>query len=156
MIDSIKSKWWLFTILSGICMYLNPYFDLFSIFMIVVLFFDIIMFTIMKGHFYLFFKKIADKTEHTKIIKKIFNTEILFLKIGKLFTTIVMIFVILVVVKQNLDTKKIMAPYYIPVIQTNFFLQITCIILSVILIVFSFILFCFYADSYKQKLNELV
>lgn len=155
MVKKLKNKWWLFTILSGICMYLDPYFGLFSIFMIIVLFFDIIMFTIMKGHFTIFSKKIVDGTEYFTVIKSAFNKEILSFKLGKLFTTISMIFVVFVVVKQNMETKKIMAPFYISTIQTNFALRLIFILLAIISMIFSFTLFCLYTDSYKQKLNEL-
>ena len=151
MINKLKNKWWLFTILSGILMYLDPYFGLFSIFMIIVLFFDFIMFTIMKGHFNIFSKKALDGTEHIDSIKKGFSKEILFFKIGKLFTTVFMIFVMLVVVIQNIEIKKIMAPFYISAIQKNFPLQILCIVLAIASIIFSFILFWYYSDSYKKN-----
>lgn len=155
MINKLKNKWWLFTILTGICAYLDPYFGLFSIFILIVLFFDFIMFIIMNGHFNIFSKKISDRVEHINIIKKTFSKEVLSFKIGKLFTTVFMVFVMLVVVIQNIETKKIMTPFYISAVQKNFALQILCIVLAIASIIFSFILFWSYSDSYKQKLNEL-
>lgn len=155
MINKLKNKWWLFTILSGICLYNDPYFGLFSIFMILILFFDIIMSTIMIGHFNIFSKKIADKTEHLNIIKKIFNKEILSFKIGKLFTTIFTIFLVFVIFIQNLKAKEILSPYYFLAIKNSVALQLICIILALASIIFSSVLFWFYTDAYKQKLNEL-
>lgn len=155
MINKLKNKWWLFTILSGICMYLDPYFGLFSIFTIIILFFDIIYFTIIKGHFNIFSKKISDRTEHINIIKKSFRKEVLFFKIGKLFTTVFTIFVVFVIFIKNIEIQTILAPYYFSAIKNNFALQMICIVLALASIIFSFILFWFYADSYKQKLNEL-
>lgn len=155
MIDKLKNKWWLFTIISSICMYLDPYIGLFSIFMVVVLFFDIIMFTILKGHFNIFSKKIVSKSEHASTIKKIFNKEILFFKIGKIFTTLFTIFVIVVIFIENIEIQKIMAPYYFLAIEQSFFIQIIFIVLAIASIIFSCILFWMYADAYKQSLNEL-
>lgn len=109
----------------------------------------------MNGHFNIFSKKISDRVEHINIIKKTFSKEVLSFKIGKLFTTVFMVFVMLVVVIQNIETKKIMTPFYISAVQKNFALQILCIVLAIASIIFSFILFWSYSDSYKQKLNEL-
>ncbi|MBO0447554.1 hypothetical protein IGJ55_000152 [Enterococcus sp. AZ170] len=155
MMNKLKNKWWLFTILSGICLYLNPYFGLFSIVTVLILFFDIIYCILIKGHFNIFSKRIADKTEHNDTIKKVFSKEILFFKIGKLFTTVCMIFVILVIFINNIEIQKIMAPYYFLSIEQNFGIQVMLIVLAVASIIFSFILFWMYVDLYKLRLNEL-
>lgn len=109
----------------------------------------------MKGHFTIFSKKLTDKTEHIDTIKKIFSKEILFFKIGKLFTTISTIFLIVVVFINNIEIQKIMAPYYFLLIERHFSIQIIFIVLAVASIIFSFILFWMYTDGYKRSLNEL-
>ncbi|EOH95924.1 hypothetical protein UAY_03350 [Enterococcus moraviensis ATCC BAA-383] len=155
MINKLKNKWWLFTILSGICMYIDPYFGFFSIFMIVILFFDIVFFAVMKGHFNIFSKKITDSNKHIVIIKKVFNKEVLSFKLGKLFTTVFTVLSIVIIFIQNIEAKEILTPYYFSAIKNSFALQVICIILALTSIIFSFILFWFYVDSYKQKLNQL-
>lgn len=156
MLNKLKNKWWLFTILSGVFAYLNPYFGIFSAIIVLILFFDIIMATIMIGHFNIFSKKISDKNERIDVIKKIFAKDIIFFKIMKLFTTVFMILAIFIIVIENLERKTILAPFfYISAIQTSVILQILCILLSIASISFSFILFWSYSDSYKQRLNEL-
>jgi hypothetical protein len=55
--NKLKNKWWLFTILSGIFAYLNPYFGFFSVITIFFVFFDFVYFIIFKNHYKIFEKK---------------------------------------------------------------------------------------------------
>lgn len=153
--SKLKSKWWLFTILSGIFLYLDPYFGVFSIVIVLILFFDLIYFILMKGHFNIFSKRLIDGTEQIDTIKKVFSKEILFFRIGKLFTTIVTIFLIAIIFIENIEISKIMTSYYFVSIEQNFSIQIIFIALAIVLIIFSFILFWMYTDAYRLSLNKL-
>lgn len=155
MIQKLNSYWWFFTILSFLFAYFNPYFGLFSLVVIIILFFDMVSFIILKGHYNSFKKKITDKVHNTNVVKKIFYKELLMFKIMKLFTTFCTVYLFLVIIIQNIESQKVLAPFYISAIQKNFSLQILCIALAIASIIFSFILFWSYSDSYKKKLNEL-
>lgn len=155
MTSKLKSKWWLFTILSGIFLYLDPYFGVFSIVIVLILFFYLIYFILMKGHFNIFSKRLIDGTEQIDTIKKVFSKEILFFRIGKLFTTIVTIFLIAIIFIENIEISKIMTSYYFVSIEQNFSIQIIFIALAIVSIIFSFILFWMYTDAYRLSLNKL-
>lgn len=154
MFNKLNNKWWIFTVLSFIFAYLNPYFGLFSMIMIVILFFDILFFIILRGHYNIFKQQLLDNKRNKEQTLKLFNRELLMFKIAKLFTTFFVVYVMITMVIENVETKTILAPFYISIIQEKILLQIFCIFLSLVSIIFSCVLFWFYTNSYKNKLNE--
>jgi hypothetical protein len=152
--NKLKNKWWLFTILSGIFAYLNPYFSFFSFFIIIILFFDVIYMFILKKHFKIFKEKLADgKYNHS--LKKVFSKEIIFFKIGKIFTSFFIFLIYIIIFVENLEDRQLLTSFYIPLIKNNFILQVLCMTLAIASIVYSSVLFWLYTNSCKQKLNEV-
>lgn len=155
MIKKLNNKWWIFTILSGICSYLDPCFGMFSFVTVIILFFDIISFIIFKGHYKIFKKRLVDEAEQSKKIGKLFRKEVIFFKVLKTYTTIFIILAISVGGIASLEYRTIMAPFYLSVIKEQVILQILCLLLAIAAIVFSCILFWSYINVYKKKLTEL-
>lgn len=156
MVNKLNNKWWVFTIFSLFFAYLNPYFVLFSMVMVVVLFFDCIMFIVLRGHYKIVKRKLSDKKENREIVKKLFHKELLMFKVGKIFTTIFVVYVVITMTIENLSVQTLLEPIYIPIIQKSFILQVFCIMLSIASIAsiaFSCVLFWFYTNLYKEKLN---
>jgi hypothetical protein len=151
--NKLKNKWWLFTILSGIFAYLNPYFGFFSVITIFFVFFDFVYFIIFKNHYKIFEKKMIEN--YNNLFEKNFHKEVIFFKIGKLFISVCTLFVYIVIFMQNLEDKVLLASFYVPTIKNIFFLQVICMILAIASILYSTFLFYVYLNSYKQKLNEV-
>lgn len=150
MIKKSCKIWWLFSVISLVFAYANPFLGIFGLLNLINCFFDFGLYVILNGHYVALEKKMRSDGNFDKL-KKAFNIELIGFIGMKVFTLVCIVFGTTVVIVTNIEVKKIAAPFYFNFIADSFILQMICTILSLFSAVYSCVLFIFYAISYKQK-----
>ncbi|MBP1043047.1 hypothetical protein I6N95_18690 [Vagococcus sp. BWB3-3] len=149
MIRKSCKVWWLFSIFSFVFAYSNPYLGALAFPNMIACFFDFVLYVLLKGHYNILQKKIKEGN-HVNKLKKAFNVEIMGFIGMKVFILVCIIFGTVVLIVNNVEPKKILAPFYFNFIAENVVLQTFCTVFSLICAISSCVLFIVYARLHKQ------